>query len=149
MFENLKKKRAVEKARQIAILISDSSNEILQKSESEESRLTHEHIAYMWAWFEVLDDLCFYRDDYSIKAVSFWLTQVAASNGPEIAEAYAVTVPAFYSKISKGIEPFKSGSAVVPMLGELACNYLQSEGYDPDLEVVLSVMKAYTLKAKP
>ena len=96
----------------------------------------------------LITDLCFYRDDYSIKAVSFWLTQVAASNGPEIAEAYVVTVPAFYSKILKGIEPFKSGPAVVPMLGELACNYLRNENYSPDLETVLSVMKSYTLRAK-
>lgn len=149
MFENIKKKKAIKKARKIAILISDSSNEILQKSESSTSQLTHEHLAYMWAWFEVLDDLCFHRDEYTIKAVDYWLMQVAASNGPDIANAYTVAVPAFYEQIADGIEFCKNSPAVVPMLAEHACNYLRSEGYEPQLETVLSVMKSYTLQVKP
>lgn len=149
MFETMKKQRAIEKARQIAILISDSSNKILQKSESAASHLTHEHIAYMWAWFEVLDDLCFHRDDYTIKAADYWLMQIAASNGPDIASAYTVAVPSFYEQITNGIAFCKNSPAVVPMLGELACNYLRDEGYKPELETVLSVMKTYTLQVKP
>ena len=59
---------------------------------------------------------------------------------------YTVAVPAFYETIANGIDSFKNSPAVVPMLGELACNYLRSENYAPDLETVLSVVIHFTSK---
>lgn len=130
------------KARKHCIAISDETNRVLQLSNTGDAKLSYEHLAYMWGWFAAVDLAIYHTSQKMEYYTTYWFLKLSESMvGDEAGMAMVKFRGDASLEIYEKVENEIGKPAVYPLLASIAVDYLNDNGYEAKIEVMLEAIQ--------